>query len=111
MSNDDSAPLLGGTIVTTDTVESDRPVRAKQTPLPKLQSFTVFFIQLSEPVTALVVYPFIVQLVRDTGVTHGNEALTGYYAGFIVGLNSELHGSISSSAHTLRNRYSIFPRP
>ena len=88
MSTDERAPLLGGSVVVSvDAEEPDRLAPAKQTPLPKLQAFTIFFIQFSEPVTALVVYPFIVQLVRDTGVTGGNEARTGYYAGFIVSLS------------------------
>ena len=69
---EEQAPLLG----------QDK----KPTPLPKLQFFTVCFIQFAEPITAIVVYPFIVQLVRDTGVTGGNENLNGYYAGLIESL-------------------------
>jgi hypothetical protein len=91
MSADERAPLLAGSVVSINAEEPDSPASAKQTPLPKLQSFTVFFIQFSEPVTALVVYPFIVQLVRDTGVTGGNEAQTGYYAGLIVSLSRNMH--------------------
>jgi hypothetical protein len=41
--------------------------------------------QLSEPITGLVIYPFIAQLVRDTDITNGDETKTGYYAGVIVG--------------------------
>ena len=39
-----------------------------------------------------VIFLFIVQLVRDTGITKGDEAKTGYYAGFIVSciINSAL---------------------
>ncbi|KAJ7159184.1 hypothetical protein C8R43DRAFT_842992, partial [Mycena crocata] len=33
--------------------------------------------------TALVIYPFIVQFVRDTGITGGDEAKTGFYAGIL----------------------------
>lgn len=62
---------------------ADRPVE-KPTPLPKLQLFSLFYIQFCEPITATVIYPFVVQLVRDTGITHGDEAKTGYFAGFIV---------------------------
>lgn len=64
-----------------------RPVEqavTKPTPLPKLQLFCVLYLQFCEPITATVIYPFIVQLVRDTGITGGDEAKTGYYAGFIV---------------------------
>lgn len=60
------------------------PATKKPTPLPKLQLFILFYIQFGEPIAATVIYPFIVQLVRDTGITNGNEAKTGYYAGFIV---------------------------
>jgi hypothetical protein len=91
MSVDERAPLLPNSVVVVDAEESESPTPAKQTPLPKLQTFTLFFIQFSEPVTALVVYPFIVQLVRDTGITGGNEARTGYYAGFIVSPCNNLH--------------------
>lgn len=57
---------------------------AKRTPLPKLQLAVVFLIQFAEPVTAMVIYPFVNQLVRETGITGGNEAKTGYYAGVLV---------------------------
>ncbi|KAJ7239354.1 hypothetical protein C8J57DRAFT_111301 [Mycena rebaudengoi] len=33
---------------------------------------------------ALVIYPFIIQFVRDTGVTGGDESQTGHFAGLIV---------------------------
>ncbi|KAK7017703.1 major facilitator superfamily multidrug-resistance DHA1 sub-family [Favolaschia claudopus] len=55
----------------------------KPTPLPRLQLFILILIQFSEPVTALVIYPFIIQFVRDTGVTGNDETKTGYYAGLI----------------------------
>ena len=56
----------------------------KPTPLPKFQLFIIFLIQFAEPITALVIYPFINQFVRETGVTDGDERKTGYYAGIIV---------------------------
>ncbi|KAF7334645.1 Major facilitator superfamily multidrug-resistance DHA1 sub-family [Mycena venus] len=58
-------------------------IPTKPTPLPKLQVFILVLIQFSEPVTALVIYPFIIQFVRDTGVTGGDETKTGYFAGII----------------------------
>lgn len=54
-----------------------------RTPLPKLQLFIISSIQFAEPITALVIYPFINQFVRDTGITRGDERKTGYYAGVI----------------------------
>ncbi|KAJ3936874.1 MAG: major facilitator superfamily multidrug-resistance, DHA1 sub-family [Lentinula lateritia] len=53
------------------------------TPLPKLQIFLTLLIQLSEPITAMVIYPFITKAVRRTGITEGNEKKTGYYAGVL----------------------------
>jgi len=56
----------------------------RPTPLPKFQLFIIFLIRFAEPVTALVIYPFVNQFVRDTGITRGDETKTGYYAGMIV---------------------------
>jgi hypothetical protein len=61
-----------------------RPAWEKPTPLPKFQISIVFLIQFAEPITAVVIYPFINQFVRETGVTNGDERKTGYYAGIIV---------------------------
>jgi hypothetical protein len=56
----------------------------KPTPLPKFQIFIVLLIQFAEPLTGLVIYPFVNQFVRETGITNGDERKTGYYAGIIV---------------------------
>jgi hypothetical protein len=83
------SPLIDGVqcseTVSYDSVQSSIAEK-KVTPLPKLQLFVLLYIGLGEPITATVIYPFIVQLVRDTGVTGGDETKTGYYAGFIVRL-------------------------
>ncbi|KAF8183406.1 major facilitator superfamily domain-containing protein [Pholiota molesta] len=55
----------------------------KPTPLPMLQLLSVLSIQFAEPITALCVYPFVNQFVRETGITKGDETKTGYYAGLI----------------------------
>jgi hypothetical protein len=57
---------------------------SKPTPLPKLQIFILFLTLFSEPIAGLVIYPFINQFVRETGITGGDERKTGYYAGIIV---------------------------
>ncbi|GAW05796.1 major facilitator superfamily [Lentinula edodes] len=54
-----------------------------QSPLPKLQIAIVFLIQLTEPLAATVIYPFVNPFVNSTGITGGNEKKTGYYAGII----------------------------
>ena len=56
----------------------------KRTPLPKFQLFIVLLIQFAEPVTATVIYPFVNQFVRETGITGGDETKTGYYGGIVV---------------------------
>ena len=56
----------------------------KRTPLPKYQLFIIMAIQLAEPVTSMVIYPFVNQFVRETGITKGDAKRTGYFAGVIV---------------------------
>ncbi|KAJ3986143.1 major facilitator superfamily domain-containing protein [Lentinula detonsa] len=54
-----------------------------RTPLPKLQLSLILLIQVTEPITAEVIYPFIIGAVKNTGITCGDEKKTGYYAGVI----------------------------
>ncbi|KAJ6557545.1 major facilitator superfamily multidrug-resistance, DHA1 sub-family [Mycena capillaripes] len=63
--------------------EGGTPVPIKRTPIPKFQLFILLLIQFAEPVTGLVIYPFVVQFVRDTGITGGDETKTGFYAGLL----------------------------
>ncbi|KAF5333678.1 hypothetical protein D9611_002661 [Ephemerocybe angulata] len=65
----------------TAAVAEDRNV--ERTLLPKLQLAIVYLIQFAEPVTATVIYPFVNQFVRETGITGGDETKTGYYAGIV----------------------------
>ncbi|OJT01793.1 hypothetical protein TRAPUB_7849 [Trametes pubescens] len=58
-------------------------VEVAATPLPKLQLFILLYLQLAEPITSTVIYPFVNQLVRETGITSGDERKTGYFAGLI----------------------------
>ena len=69
-------------------LQNNDGVQEQPTPLPKLQLYSVFLIQAAEPVTATVIYPFINQFVRETGITGGDEKKTGYYAGLIVRISS-----------------------
>ena len=81
-----STVIVSSQMTTLSTENSSQNVQQerKRTPLPKLQLFITNLIQFAEPVTALVIYPFINQFVRDTGITNGDETKTGYYAGVIV---------------------------
>ena len=58
-------------------------------------SALLLLMQFCEPITATVIFPFVFQLVNETGVTKGNEDRTGYYAGIIV--RSFLSRALSSS--------------
>ncbi|KAJ7472549.1 major facilitator superfamily multidrug-resistance, DHA1 sub-family [Mycena latifolia] len=60
-------------------------VPKRRTPLPKLQLFILLSIQFAEPITGAQNHddPFVVQFVRDTGITGGDEAKTGFYAGLL----------------------------
>jgi len=69
-----------------DDLDDSPPQKLKPTPLPIYQLFIVYLTQLTEPITASVIYPFVNQFVRDTGVIGGDERKTGYYAGVIVSL-------------------------
>ncbi|KAJ6577494.1 member of major facilitator superfamily multidrug-resistance, DHA1 sub-family [Mycena capillaripes] len=73
---DETQPLL--------TPQNDDP--PKRTPLPKFQFFIVLVLQLSEPLTSQVIYPFAPQLIRDTGITNGDETSVGYYVGTMQSL-------------------------
>ncbi|KAI1797427.1 MFS general substrate transporter [Ganoderma leucocontextum] len=53
-----------------------KDVPAEETSLPKLQLFLLLYLQLAEPITSTVIYPFVNQLVRET-------RKTGYFAGLI----------------------------
>ncbi|TFK75086.1 major facilitator superfamily multidrug-resistance, DHA1 sub-family [Pluteus cervinus] len=55
----------------------------ERTPLPKFQLFIVLLIQFAEPVTATVIYPFVIPFVQETGITNGDEKKVGYYAGIV----------------------------
>ncbi|KAF4618794.1 hypothetical protein D9613_010002 [Agrocybe pediades] len=67
-----------------DCREAEEPeLPERRTPLPLIPIIAVLLLQLAEPITGTVIYPFINQLVRETGVTGGDEKRTGYYAGII----------------------------
>ncbi len=64
--------------------QQDHHGDTKRTPLPLSQLFSVSLIQISEPITAICIFPFINQFIRETGITGGDEKKTGYYGGIIV---------------------------
>ncbi|KZP08956.1 hypothetical protein FIBSPDRAFT_712806, partial [Athelia psychrophila] len=66
----------------------------KQTPLPKLQLFTVMLVQFCEPVIASVIYPFVVSLVNETGMLHP------YYCSLTCCVNMKESGFFASEGLT-----------
>lgn len=66
------------------TILQDGPNKKKRTPLPWMQLSIVYLIQFTEPISSFVIYPFINQFIRETGITKGDELNTGYFAGIIV---------------------------
>ncbi|KAJ6468353.1 member of major facilitator superfamily multidrug-resistance, DHA1 sub-family [Mycena sanguinolenta] len=76
---DETTPLLAA--------QNDRndlhDLHSKRTPLPLFQFSIVLFLQLAEPLTSNVIYPFAPQLMRDIGITEGDETKVGYYVGIM----------------------------
>lgn len=58
--------------------------KTKETPIPWAQFSLVLFLQLAEPLTSQVIYPFIPQLIREIGITDGDETRVGFYVGLMV---------------------------
>jgi hypothetical protein len=89
----------------------------ERTPLPKFQLFLVLLIQFAEPITASVIYPFVNQFVRDTGITRGDDKKTGYYAGVIVSVpfyeseqaSTKWQGLIITIVYLLLTHVPVFP--
>lgn len=92
--------------MTATTVDEETPLlpeqqQKKPTPLPWAQFSIILVLQLAEPLTSQVIYPFAPQvccirrpaviatyvrsqLIRDVGITHGDETRVGYYVGVMV---------------------------
>ncbi|CAE6445274.1 unnamed protein product [Rhizoctonia solani] len=95
--SDEQQPLLGPTHaphedaslppqVATDSVQQrieDDKIKAEITPLPMKQILILLSMQLSEPLSYTVIYPFVAQFVNQTGITGGDGSKVGYYAGMI----------------------------
>ena len=93
------------TTISTENSSHDAQQERKPTPLPKFQVFIVYLIQFAEPITALVIYPFVNQFVRDTGITNGDETKTGYYAGVIVSRQESIHCNVFLRLNSLGIRF------
>ncbi|KAH8099993.1 MFS general substrate transporter [Cristinia sonorae] len=70
--HDEETPLL-----------PEQQKKKKMTPLPWGQFTILLILQLAEPFTSQVINPFAPQLIRDVGITHGDETKVGYYVGLM----------------------------
>jgi MFS family permease len=75
---DEETPLLHS--------EGNAPAKKPQTPLPWRQFSMLLVLQIAEPMTSQVISPFAPQLIRDIGITHGDEALVSFYVGVLHSL-------------------------
>ncbi|CAE6466392.1 unnamed protein product [Rhizoctonia solani] len=59
----------------------------KRTPLPVKQVLVLCLMSFSEPVSLLVIFPFVNQMIEDSGVASDPKEI-GYYSGFVEGIFS-----------------------
>ncbi|KAF8640235.1 hypothetical protein AX16_010131 [Volvariella volvacea WC 439] len=82
---DEETPLLADSH-DNDHNDPSRKTKKKITPLPWFQFSLVLLLQLAEPLTSNVIYPFAPQLIREIGITNGDETKVGYYVGLMQSL-------------------------
>lgn len=73
---DEEAPLL----------DAPRGRRVKSRQHLKSQLIIVMLLQICSPITSQSIYPYINQLIREIGITGGDDRKVGYYAGLIESL-------------------------
>ncbi|KAF8557101.1 MFS multidrug-resistance DHA1 sub-family [Imleria badia] len=66
-----------------------------RTPLPWRQFSIILFLHLTEPLTYNVIAPFAPQLIRDIGITNGDETQVGYYVGLLAPFTLLRDGSLT----------------
>ncbi|KAG2138592.1 major facilitator superfamily domain-containing protein, partial [Suillus bovinus] len=71
--DDEETPLL----------QRPEPSTASRTPLPWDQFSIVLFLEMLDPLSSGTLSPFIPELIRHIGVTHGNESQVGHYVGIL----------------------------
>ncbi|KAG1906453.1 major facilitator superfamily domain-containing protein [Suillus fuscotomentosus] len=71
---------------TTPLVVPAKNSKKPKTPLPKLQIGILITLQLAEPIASTSIFPYINQLIGELGITGGDDAAVGYYAGIIESL-------------------------
>ncbi|KAG2070411.1 MFS general substrate transporter [Suillus decipiens] len=82
MDTSDSPRMTASEITPLVPAKTSKP----KTPLPKLQLGIILTIQLAEGIASTSIFPYINQLIRELGITGGDDAAVGYYAGIIESL-------------------------
>ncbi|KAF8501373.1 member of major facilitator superfamily multidrug-resistance, DHA1 sub-family [Russula emetica] len=67
----------------TPLLSSESTLQKPSTPVPWAQVWILLVLQLAEPLTSQVIYPFTPEFVRNVGITHGDESRVGYYVGMM----------------------------
>ncbi|KZT73114.1 member of major facilitator superfamily multidrug-resistance, DHA1 sub-family [Daedalea quercina L-15889] len=73
---DEETPLLRG----------EQRAKPTKTPIPWAQLSILLVLQLAEPLTSQVISPFAPDLIRNIGITGGDETKVGYYVGLLHSL-------------------------
>ncbi|KAG1725313.1 major facilitator superfamily domain-containing protein [Suillus lakei] len=60
----------------------EQPI-SRTSPLPWDQFWIILFLQFSDSLVLQTLAPFTPQLIRDIGVTHGDESQVGHYVGIL----------------------------
>ncbi|THH19255.1 hypothetical protein EW146_g1876 [Bondarzewia mesenterica] len=77
------------TTATRDVVDEETPLLSQEqqkktiSPIPWSQISLLLVLQLAEPLTSQVIYPFAPEFVRHSGITHGDETKVGHYVGLM----------------------------
>ncbi len=80
--DESGAPDLEGIVGDGGKADDDDGVDDEEVPLPRLQIFLLCFARLVEPIAFFGIFPFIAQMIWETGGME--ESDVGFYSGLIV---------------------------
>lgn len=83
---------------------------ASRTPLPWRQLSIVLTMHMCEPMSSQIITPFLPQLIRDVGITGGDERKVGHYVGLMVNFDLFALCLKSKPRPSRSNRYSLSRR-
>ncbi|KAG1881974.1 major facilitator superfamily domain-containing protein [Suillus tomentosus] len=80
-----SPHIVNGETIVMPLVHATVP-RKPKTPFPRLQTSILMVLEFAETAASMSIYPYINQLIREIGITRGDDAAVGYYVGLIDSL-------------------------